>query len=452
MSVQANKFPTLQEREKITALGKYKKLYDNNQFSVLGLHEMIKKQYKNEKDIVYISHPIPSRISDFYGDFVAGDTEKMVISAEGEADKKFVDEIVYENDLKEKLSDFATTQSIAGYAWLYLWKDESDVYHVDEISPDQVFPQSDGSIIIGTYKSDPNDSLGQRLLMYVQHFKMENEDCVIERSAWKTDDKGVITEQIALEVMGAILGRALEPVTRIDNIGELPFRKVSNGKNDKSDYSDIIPQMAEINERVTQNSTQFLKNMDAKMQLPAGMADEDGKVQPFDYILMDSKDQPNASYIVNQNPLISDAREHIMHELKIIEMATGVPMWALTKGTQPERVETLRIALFQAIRKTNRKRAKLKRAVQDLIRLAFKLNGTELTSDVSIKFSDVLPVDETVQTDIETSKVTAGLSSKRSAIMRLDGVTEEEAQTELDRIKEEQVGEGVLNPDPLQIQ
>lgn len=452
MSVKPKQFPSLQERETLTALSRFKKLYDNNQYAVLGLHEMIKKQYKDAKDIVYISHPIPSRISDFYGDFVGGDTDKMVIKAGNDKEQEFVDSIVYENDLKEKITDFATTQSIAGYCWLYLWKDESDIFHIDEIAPDQVFPQPDGSIIVATYKRDPADPLNQRLFLYVQHFKMESGDVVIERTAWKTDEKGVVTEQISLKVIAELIGRTLEPTTRIDNLDELPFRKVSNGKNDKSDYADIIPQLAEINERVTQNSTQFLKNMDAKMQLPAGMADEEGKVQPFDYILMDSKDQPNASYITNSNPMMADAREHILHELKIIELATGVPMWALTKGSQPDRVETMRIQMFQAIRKTNRKRAKLKRAIQDMFRMAFKLNGLDSTEDVSIKFSDVLPKDDTELTNIETAKVGAGLSSKRSAIMRLEGVDEEEAEKELEVIKNEGILDGVINPDPLKIE
>jgi hypothetical protein len=88
MAVQPKQFPSLQERENITVLSKFKKLYDNNQFSVLGLHQMIKKQYKDEKDIVYISHPIPSRISDFYGDFVGGDTDKMTFKADNDEEQK----------------------------------------------------------------------------------------------------------------------------------------------------------------------------------------------------------------------------------------------------------------------------------------------------------------------------------------------------------------------------
>lgn len=455
MAVKVKSFPSKQELETLSSLLKYKKLYDNKQLEVLGLHDLIKKQYKNQKDLVYIGHPIPSRISEFYGDFVAGDTELMVIRVNDESQEheKMLDEIIFENDLKEKVFDIATTQSTAGWTWLYAWLDDNSLVHIDEAAPDQVFPQNDGSIIVATYKIDPEDPMYRRLLLYTQHYQLVGEDVLIERQAFKCDEKGQAVEEIALEIMAVLLGRTLDPVSTITGLGELPFRKVSNGYKDKSDYADIIAQLAEINERVTQNSTQFLKNVDAKMQVPANVVDEDGVVKPFDYIVVESKDQPTASYITNSNPLISDAREHIMHELKTIELATGVPMWALTKGTQPERVETLRINLFNAIRKTNRKRAKLKRALQDIIRIAFKLNNVDIGKDINISFSDVIPVDESVQTDIETSKVQAGLSSRKSALMRLEGYDEAEADAELEKIKAEDAASGVeVNPPTIKPQ
>lgn len=443
---KTDNFPTLQERENLTTLKKYQRLYDNEQFAVLGLHDLIKKQYKDEKNIVYISHPIPSRISDFYGDFVAGDSDRMLFIAP-DKDKKIqevIDEIVYESDLKEKVADFATTQSIAGYTVLYAWVDDQNIGHIDEIMPDQYFPQSDGSVVIATYKLDPDDKMGKKLLLYTQYFYLEGGVLKIKRQAFSTDEKGVITHEITLEKMGEILGRTLEAETTISELDEMPFRKVKNNKKAQSDYAPIIPQLAEINERVTQNSTQFLKNIDAKMQLPASMVNAEGKVEAFDYILVDNKEQPQAGYITNSNPLMNDAREHIMHELKTIEMVTGVPMWSLTKSSaMPERVESLRIQLFQSIRKTNGKRSKLKRAMQDLFRIIFKMKGLDTNNDVYIKFSDVLPVDETAQANVEVAKTQSGLSSRKSSMMRIEGYTEEEADAELKRIAEEDAVSGV---------
>lgn len=444
-------FPTPRERDEVAQIRQYMKLWNNDQYAVLGLHDIIKRQYKDEKDIPYIPHPVPQRVSEFYADFVSGDIDLMEISVSSVEGQKLIDDIVYENDLKEKINELAETQSALGYTWVYVWLDDTATINVDEVSPDQVYPQSDGSIIVLSYKLDPSDKEGKRKFGYVQHFGLVGENVIIERSLWKVDDVGVLTSQVDLAMTQTLFGVTVEPISTIEGLGSLPLVKVTNNKKCESDYKIIIPQLAEVNERVTQSTTQFLKNLDAKMQLPKGMADEFGKVAPFDFILVESKEQPEAKYITNGNSLLADVREHIMHELKIIELATGVPLWALTKGTQPDRVESMRIQLFQAVRKTNRKRSRIKRALQDIFKLAFLLkNDSSLDSeDVTLKFSDVLPEDETTITSNESAKVTSGLSSKISSIMRLNKCSEEEAQKELDRIKEEGIGDGVTNPDPL---
>lgn len=449
MSKKINNFPTLTERETVATLRKFDKLYRNEQFAVLGVHELIKKQYKKLSDLVYIAHAIPARISDFYGDFVAGDPERIVMQvspSESEADNKQeeLNNIIFNNDLPEKICDFATDQSEFGFTVLYAYQDEMGDVMIESVPQDQYFPQRDGSVIIATYKKDTTDQLNPKTYMLAQTFSMDNAtgSVKVSREVFLCDDKGVAKEISTLEKWTELTGRTLEPEVDLGILNMLPIVQVDNGRRTttgygKSDFNDIIPNLAEINERRTQIATQFLKNLDAKMQLPASMADEEGKIEPFDTVLIESKDDPDAKYITNDNALIAEAEEHILSQIRMISEITGVPMWSLTKGTMPERVESLRIQLFSAIRKTNRKRAKLKRGLQDIIRVAFTMLGTPLESDPMIKFSDVIPTDDLVQAETESAKVTAGLSSKRSAIMRLENATEEEAQAELDQIAEE---------------
>lgn len=448
MSKKINNFPTLNERETVATLRKFDKLYRNEQFAVLGVHELIKKQYKNLSDLVYISHAIPARISDFYGDFVAGDPDKILIqisSDEPEADSKQeeLNQIIFNNDLPEKICDFATDQSEFGFVVLYSYQDAMGDIIIEAVPQDQYFPQRDGSVIIATYKKDMADSLNVKTYMLSQTFTMNDLGNVsVTREVFLCDEKGVAKEASTLEKWAELTGRTLDPEVDLGLLYQLPLVQVDNGRRTttgygKSDFADIIPNLAEINERRTQIATQMLKNLDAKMQLPASMADEDGKIQPFDTVLVETKEDPEAKFITNDNPLLTEAEEHIMSQLRMISEITGVPMWSLTKGTMPERVESLRIQLFSAIRKTNRKRAKLKRGLQDIIRIAFRMLGTPLDNDPMIKFSDVIPTDDLVQAETESTKVTAGLSSKRSAIMRLENATEEEAQKELDQIAEE---------------
>lgn len=443
MALKPNSFPSLAERETIVTYGKLGKLYENDSMSTLGLHELIKKQYKKLADLVYISHALPAYISDFYADFVSGDVDDMQINldATDQGQQSELEDQISENDLKEQVNDWATSQSEFGSVVLYTWLDEDSIVHYEDIPNDQYFPQADGSVVIATYKKDPDDSNGKLLILLTQQFILANGKVTIERQVWKCDDRGVGMQTISISVWNVLSGRNYADTDSMD-IDELPFVQADNGRKaktgyGKSDYVDIIPQLAEINERRTQMSTQFLKNMDAKMVLPKSLQNEDGTPTDFDTVFIDDKNNDVTRYVTQDMTLMQEAEEHIMSQIRIISTVTGVPLWALLKGASPERVEALQIQLFAAVRKTHRKRAKLRRAMQDLIRIGFKLKNIELNEDPIITFGNVLPEDQLIVAETENTKVRAGLSSRRSSIMRLNNVSEEDAQTELDQIEAE---------------
>ena len=431
------------ERETIQCLGNFAKLYRNDSMNVLMLHELIKKQYKKLSDLVYISHALPAYISDFFADFVSGDTDdlQIILDPADAGQQEELDVQIYENDLKEQVNDWATSQSEFGSVPLYTYLDDESNVIYEDIPNDQYFPQTDGSVIIATYKRDPSGVTGKELILLTQHFHLENGKVTIDRQVWKTDEKGVNTLNVTIDVWNKLTGRTLRDTDMMD-IDELPFVQADNGRKTKdgygkSDYADIMPQLAEINERRTQMATQFLKNLDAKMILPKSAENEDGTPKEFDTLYIDTKEQDVARFMTPDSTLFAEAEEHIMSQIRLISTVTGVPLWVFTKGTAPERVESLRIQLFAAIRKTHRKRAKLRRAMQDIIRIGFKLTGTALTADPIIKFGDVLPEDDLIVAETQSTLVRSGLQSHRSAIMKLGNMTEEDAQKELDQIEAE---------------
>ena len=459
MSVKINEFPSVTERTRITTLRKYQMLYANEQFAVLGIHELIKKHYKNLKDLIYLAHAIPARITEFYGDFVQGDVDALIIRAntESQDDIKFVEDVVFENDLKESISDYAEDQSQYGYAVFLGWTDNDDNYHIDSVPADQYFPQADGSVIFATYKKDPADEDQKKLLLHTQHYQKDESGVFVEHQAFRTNNLGVGIEEYPLESMSKLVGRTLEAKETIEGVDEIPVRQADNGRKTrwgfgKSDYHDILPQLAEINERTTHVSTVFLKNIDAKMVVPAASLSEDEKtgevkLRQQDVYITETKEDMIPQYITNTNPLLADMREHVAGEMKMIEWVTGVPMWAITKGGgQAEKVESLRIQLFSAERKSLKKRAKIKRALLDMFRF-----GAQMTSqskelqenDIIIDFGDVLPVDEMSQVESESVKITSGFSSKRSSMMRVENYSEEEADEELEQIKNEDAIAGI---------
>ncbi len=465
MAVKANEFPTDIERMRIATLRKYQKLYNNEQLSVFGIHDLIKKHYKDLADMMYLAHAIPARVTEFYGDFVQGDVDQLIIRANTgvEKDEEFVDDVVFQNDLKESISDYAEDQSEFGFVVFLGWTDEEDKFHLDSVPADQYFPQADGSVIFATYKKDPDDPEKKKLVLHTQHYQMEEngEDVLIEHQAWRVDGLGVAQDPYPLDKMGELIGRKLEPTENISGLGELPIRQADNGRKTKwgfgqSDYHDITPQLAEINERTTQASTVFLKNIDAKMVVPSSSLSEDEKsgetkLKQQDVYIADGKEDVIPQYIINNNPLLEDSRAHIDTELKFIEWVTGVPMWALTKGAQAEKVESLRIQLFTALRKTAKKRSKIKRALLDMFRIGAKMTKQSEAlqeNDILIDFGDVLPVDEMVQVETESVKITSGVSSKKRSMMRIENYTEEEAEEELEEIASEDKIAGIGDEPP----
>jgi len=447
--VLPHKFPTQIELAHVTELRNYRKLYELKQKAVLGLHDKIVKEYKNERDIVYIAHAIPSRVADFYGDFVQGDETRLIIAPPNDSETSLYEQIIFENDLVEKVYDMGVEQSEFGYFILHTYLDDQGVPRIDLVPQDTFFPQPDGSVVIATYRAI--EGVTSEFAVLTQHYMVVNGNVQIERKAWRANNTGVIFSEIPLAEMEKLLGKELLPTATIQNLDELPFTVGHNGRKQfngygKSDFFDILPNLAEVNERATHVSTQLLKNLSARLILPAskGLVDEKGNAIDWDVLVVDGKDNIDPKYLTNSNPLIPETMEFIMYQLRHISWVTGVPMFELIASGAPERVESMRIRLYSAVRKTNTKRSKVKRALKDALRIATKLKGMKVTDDANIEMSDVLPIDELVEAQVEETKVRAGLTSRRSAIMRLNNLTEEEAEEEMKQIATEDRVAGVV--------
>ncbi len=448
MKILAGQFPNDTERERITTLGKYSKLYENEAQNVLGLHDIIKNQYKKLADLVYLAHAVPARVSDFYGDFVQGDSDKMIIEvvSKNEKDVEFVNDIVERNDIKEKIYDWGVDQSEFGFFILFGRTDDENKFILDVVPQDQFFPQADGSVIFATYKKDPEDQSGNRLVCFTQNYQIENEKVLIERQAWSTNEQGVLTAEYDFKKMIEILGEDYQESETL-SLDELPIMQIDNGKKSKygfgkSDYANVMPQLAEINERTTHVSTVLLKNLDAKMSVPESSIDEEGEMKHKDTYVLD-KDEKEPKFITNQNPLLNETREHVISEMKFISWITAVPMFEILKSSMPDRVESLRIQLFQAVRKTDTKRSKLKKGLADMLKIGFKMSSITFDGNISIIFSDVLPVDNLQIVQVEETKIRSGTTSKRSSMKRTENYSDDEVDEEIEQIKTEEAIAGI---------
>jgi hypothetical protein len=439
-------FPTPAEKNRMDIVKKYNDLYENKAFLVLGLHELIKKQFKNLSQLIYIAHSIPSKVSEFYGDFVQGDAKDLSIESQGGQDEKdIVAQAVKDNDLIEAMYDYAVDQSSIGFLILLARLDEDGNLIIESVPQDQYFPQKDGSVIFASYIQVPGSNDPKQLWLYTQHHRMENGQAVIERELWTTDDNGQKKDKLILAQYDANL-KEFEPL----EIDELDTVQIDNGRQirgfGKSDYADILPQLSEVNERTTHVSIQLLKNLDAKLTGPKGMLDEKGVPVQWEVMERETADAPKPEYVLNENPLIAETYKHVEKQLQYISWFTGVPMFELlSTSANPERVEALRMRLYSAIRRTDTKRAKLAKGLKDILRVGLKLKGIKEPGDIEIRFGDVLPKDMLADAQVEQIKVQTGLSSKRSAIKRLENYDDEQVDEELQTIEQENRVAGI-NP------
>jgi len=445
-------FPSPVEKDRMDIVRKYNDLYENKAFQVLGLHELIKKQFRNLSQLIYIAHSIPSKVSEFYGDFVQGDANELAIESQGGQDEQdIVAQAVEDNDLIEAIYDYGVDQSSIGFLFLLARLDDAGNLIIESVPQDQCFPQKDGSVIFASYIQIPGTNDPKQLWLYTQHHRVENGKAVIERELWTTDDLGRKKDKLNLALYDATLKDREEL-----EIDELDVVQIDNGRPirgfGKSDYADILPQLSEVNERTTHVAVQLLKNLDAKLTGPKGMLDEKGVPVQWEVMERETADQPKPEYVLNENPLIAETYKHVEKQLQYISWFTGVPMFELlSTSANPERVEALRMRLYSAIRRTDTKRSKLAKGLKDILRVGLKLKGITEPGDIEIRFGDVLPKDVLADTQAEQIKVQAGLSSKRSAMKRLENYDDEQADEELAAIEQESRVAGINPAAPPQI-
>jgi len=135
-------------------------------------------------------------------------------------------------------------------------------------------------------------------------------------------------------------------------------------------------------------------------------------------------------------------------------MVTEISPDVLGLGTgRAESGRALKMRLIRTIAKVKRKQRYYTDGLKTIFEICQKLsannsgvgityNGEKITvsevESVNIKFSDGIVNDAVEETDLTIKKIDAGLMSKQNGIMLLEGMTEEEANEELLKIKADQ--------------
>ena len=459
--MKPDNFPNNAERERTNTLAIYEKLYDNEQEEIFPLHPQIKSQFKDASSAIYISHALPEKITSFYSELVQGDLEELQISTADDNLKDNVDEITEVNEIADKVYDLANDQSRNGFVVLYGRVNANNQYIIERASQDQYFPQDDGSIIFATWEKDkrmpiPEGEDDRDIVVFLQKYSLADGVVNIQRAIYTTTDRVRADRLIPPEQYLNVYYEGYAETEQLQ-LDELPIAQIDNNTRKdgfgRSDYANIFPQVAEINQTRTEVAVQLIKNGDPILVTPpldGSAKNEDGSLKDVKYLETAEGESGQAHFVANDNPLLENAETHIMSQVQIISVLSEVPFFALTGTAQPERVESLQIRLHGAERRTKAKRARIRAGLKKMYRVGLKLTGAlPLGDDFDFvcEFSEVLPRDMLQTALAEQAKRDAGLTSRQSSIRRLEGYSQERLEEELQTIATEDRESGVANPD-----
>ena len=221
----------------------------------------------------------------------------------------------------------------------------------------------------------------------------------------------------------------------------------------QSDYVDIADILQELNDRGSQISIEFVKNLTSKMSLPSSfkasekaqglrkVVDDTLPKKPNpDYILHGHGEQP-AQYITKDGSYLSISIQHyIPMLLNFISLTTTIPTSmlggeALFGGNNPVGTTEKEFERFYA--RVSSKQEILYTSLQKIFVAIMRASGKEVKKLPTIKFKKVQTWDVGQRTDIAASQMNMGIMSKISAMQFAMGYDEIEAKEEIKRINEE---------------
>jgi hypothetical protein len=222
------------------------------------------------------------------------------------------------------------------------------------------------------------------------------------------------------------------------------------GIGDLDEHYDILK---EISNRYSLLGEILTKHSDPAIAVPIGTMEEDEAGVPqfrvgMDKVFeVDGKDDFIPQYIVWNGQVENNFKE-IERLTELFFTLNEIPMVALgggESGTSGSSGLSIKFRMSSLISKVNRKRQYYDKALKRLFILAQMLEqkvkgegGYEVTIP-KILWKDGLPNDEFEAATIMSTRL-AGLPtiSQKSALMALDGLTEEQADLEMERMKKDQ--------------
>ncbi|APT46575.1 phage portal protein [Bacillus safensis] len=219
------------------------------------------------------------------------------------------------------------------------------------------------------------------------------------------------------------------------------------------DLSELKPLFDELNNRLSQVASILDKHSDPALALPMGLLTEDEHGRPIFNVAnskvfeIDGNSKDIIPQYVTWNGQLQEAYSEIDRLVEMILMTAEIPAVALGKGdsgTSGSSGLAIRFRLNSLLAKIKRKRKYYEKGLKRVFVIAQHLETVVGIADYEITapkliFTDGLDKDDLAEANLVAMRTGGAVTmSQKTAIMKLDGLTEEQAETEIKRIEEEQ--------------
>lgn len=428
-------------------------------------YEVFKKYNYNGKLYVYTN--LAGIICKKSADFLFG--EEAIISAgtgDSTPEAKAIERLVSENYLGQENYEAALSAAIMGdafyrvrYGQEYGGELPSDLdpfrVFIENISPMDVFPESNPlnrkqirayHICVPCY----NPTEDKWTLQCESHYAGFIQYHSYELDPQESDIDGTVEVWKLGSPIGDLevqqTGVPAPLVVHVPNTGrELTWE----GLDDLSEHKAIFE---EINNRLSQVASILDKHSDPAMAVPTGLlaTDEDGR--PYFRVAQNKvfevlgKDDIIPQYIT-WNGNLQEAMAELDKLFNMLLVSAEIPPIALgmnDSGTSGSSGLSIKFRMQSLLSKVNRKKLYFNKGVVNVLYIAQLLEKALGIADYEptkpkIIFKDGLPVDSLQEVN-EMNVRTGGMPtiSRKTALMRLDNLTEEQADAEIERITQEQ--------------
>lgn len=449
--------------------------YKENKKLFLGKHHEIYKDVQGrEAELLYVSVNLPSLICKKSADFLYGESVQLSAGKKDDSpEQKAFDRITKGNDLNIINYESSLSNAYRGDAFYKIrWGQtyggalpaEADAYRViiENQNAEYVYPEPnlyDSNKIEAYHIAVPIQvGKGKYMLDVESHYSGRIEYGRYTMKALSIDSYGSVTDYsitgVAEEGFSTVITGV--PMPLIVHVPNYALDDSWEGIDDLSEHKAIFD---EINNRISQISQILDKHADPALAVPSGLLGSDHDGNPTFRVAVNKvfevmgKDDVMPEYIT-WNGQLQEAFTELDKLVELLFMMAEIPTVALGKGdsgTSGSSGLAIKWRMNSLLSKINRKRQYYEKALKQVFIVAQLLehnvggyNDYEITIPI-LRFGDGLPKDELETANIMAIRTKgAQTRSQKTALIIMDGLTEEQAEMELARIKEEQESSGMF--------